>query len=243
MSDVHSDCSSGVLPKGPHRLGRDAVEESQRTRMFDAIIAIVAEKGYRATTVADVIGSAKVSRRTFYEHFADKDACFSAAFSSGMNELLVEVVTATAAGGDRDQRIEGGHRALCVALAKRPALATVFLVCAPQAGADVRAKYERYLAGTVSLLRQLVSEGRKKHPELPPELSEHAARAIVGAVVSLLTSHLLTHGADRLPDLVPTLLAVVHALLLADVPPPSMQASDSSTGPSAWATSARRCRD
>ena len=49
---------------------------------------VVAEKGYAATTVADVVERAGVSRRTFYEQFADKEACFLAAYDVGLAVVL-----------------------------------------------------------------------------------------------------------------------------------------------------------
>jgi AcrR family transcriptional regulator len=46
--------------------------------MVDAMLASVGEQGYTATVVADVIARASASRKTFYEHFEDKHACFLA---------------------------------------------------------------------------------------------------------------------------------------------------------------------
>lgn len=68
-----------ALPRGPHQLSREEVEESQRDRLLWAITEAVAEKGYIATTVTDVISRAKVSRTTFYQLFHDKLDCFLAA--------------------------------------------------------------------------------------------------------------------------------------------------------------------
>src|SRR3954454_2857364 len=76
------------LPRGPHRLTREAVMASQRGRMLDAMAQAVAEKGYAATTVADVIAGAGVSRKTFYEQFRDKEDCFLAAYDTGVELLL-----------------------------------------------------------------------------------------------------------------------------------------------------------
>ena len=68
------------LPKGPHGLSSDEVVASQRERIFAAVIDAVAEKGYVHTSVADVLGRAKVSRLTFYQLFRDKQECFVSAF-------------------------------------------------------------------------------------------------------------------------------------------------------------------
>src|SRR5215216_2582358 len=77
------------LPRGGrHALTQQAVVESQRSRMLLAITQVVADKGYAATTVADVIALAGVSRRTFYEHFAQVEDCFLAAYDAGLGQLL-----------------------------------------------------------------------------------------------------------------------------------------------------------
>ena len=64
--------TSARCPRGPHRLAREEVRESQRGRMIDAIAEAVAAKGYAATTVGDVVSGAGVSRKTFYEHFTTR---------------------------------------------------------------------------------------------------------------------------------------------------------------------------
>ena len=64
--------SARPLPRGPHRLEREVILASQRGRMLEAMAESVAEKGDAATTVADVVGGAGVSRKTCYEHFSDK---------------------------------------------------------------------------------------------------------------------------------------------------------------------------
>jgi AcrR family transcriptional regulator len=68
------------LPHGPHRLDRDEVIANQRTRIHGAMIEAVARHGYEETSVKEVIALAGVSRRSFYEQFANKQECFLATF-------------------------------------------------------------------------------------------------------------------------------------------------------------------
>src|SRR4051812_24329832 len=107
---------SRSLPRGPHRLARDEVVASQRGRMLDAIAETVALRGYGATTVADVVERAGVSRKTFYEHFRDKEECFLVAYDTG-----VEVLMATMRAGEP-------IRAYLETLAAEPAFARTFLI-------------------------------------------------------------------------------------------------------------------
>jgi AcrR family transcriptional regulator len=59
--------------------------------------AAVVERGYLATTIADIVRHARVSKRTFYEHFADKEECFLSAYAS-TSEYLLRLVAAAAEG-------------------------------------------------------------------------------------------------------------------------------------------------
>ena len=79
------------LPRGTHGLDRDVVEASQRTRLLEAVGRAVAERGYAAATIDDVVRRAGVSKKTFYEHFADKQDCFLAAYEAASEELLERV--------------------------------------------------------------------------------------------------------------------------------------------------------
>src|ERR1700737_2743257 len=90
----------GRLPSGRHGLTREAVAASQRGRLVFAMVKAVAEKGYAAVTVTDVVEGANVSRRTFYEQFPDKETCFLAAFDTGV-ELVLGRMREAAAGLDR----------------------------------------------------------------------------------------------------------------------------------------------
>jgi len=76
------------LPKGPHDLTRAQVEASQRHRILDAVLDVVGSAGYAATTVADITRAAGISRTTFYEQFASKQAAFLAAYDEFGKQFL-----------------------------------------------------------------------------------------------------------------------------------------------------------
>ena len=80
-----------VLPRGRHAAPRPVVREAQRGRMLAAMVQAVADKGYARVAVADVIERAGVSRKTFYEQFANKDDCFLAAYDATVDELLATI--------------------------------------------------------------------------------------------------------------------------------------------------------
>ena len=84
----------------------EEAERNQRERLFAAMVATVAENGYEATTVADLVKLSGVSRSAFYRHFEDKQACFLAAIES-----LVEPALAMVGGDEPAADPEAGQRA------------------------------------------------------------------------------------------------------------------------------------
>ncbi|MGH2822903.1 MAG: TetR/AcrR family transcriptional regulator, partial [Thermoleophilaceae bacterium] len=76
------------LPRGTHGLDPVVVAASQRARLLEAVGRAVADKGYAAATIDDIVRGAGVSKKTFYEHFKDKLDCFLAAYEAASDELL-----------------------------------------------------------------------------------------------------------------------------------------------------------
>src|SRR3954454_11659764 len=64
-----------TLPPGRGTTAEEAAQ-NHRERLFGALVAMVAEKGYEATTVADLVDLSGVSRSAFYKQFGDKQECF-----------------------------------------------------------------------------------------------------------------------------------------------------------------------
>jgi AcrR family transcriptional regulator len=93
------------LPHGPHRLARNEVILNQRARIHGALVEAVARNGYEETSVKQVIGLAGVSRRSFYEQFANKQACFLVTFDLIARRELQQIRRAyLASDGTLEQR-------------------------------------------------------------------------------------------------------------------------------------------
>lgn len=205
------------LPRGPHGLTREHVQSSQRTRLLDAMAEVVARKGYPAVTVGDVVGGARVSRKTFYEHFSGKEECFLAAYDAGAELLLERLEAAEAGHQDWAGRMRAGVRAYLRTLAERPAFARTFLLEITAAGAralDRRAEVHRRFA---SRLVRLQCEARAERPELPP-LPDPVALALVGGVAELVSERVRLGRTAELPELEPALLHL-HAAVLGGARP------------------------
>jgi AcrR family transcriptional regulator len=203
-----------VLPRGRHAAPRDVVRQTQRARMLDAMVQSVAEKGYARVAVADVVERAGVSRKTFYEQFANKEECFLAAYDDGVDRLLAAIDAALATLAP--DWLAAARRAVEVyldAMAASPAFARAFLIEALGAGpvalARRRAVQDRFAA-------QLEAVHRRARADIPeiPEVPPHTFQAVVGAVNELVTAHVLERGADTLPELTDAILDVHLALLV-----------------------------
>jgi len=122
------------LPRGRHGMSRSEVVEAQRRRMLLAVAEAMAADGYTATSVADVIERAGVSRETFYQQFSSKLDCFLAAFDAGGELLLAGMQEQFATGGEPLERLEGALRAYLETIAANPMFARLFLVESVAAG-------------------------------------------------------------------------------------------------------------
>lgn len=195
------------LPRGRHALAPEDVLADQRRRLIAALPGVVAEHGYEAMSVADIVKRAAVSRNAFYKNFADKQECFAAAHEAG-HERLFEIMTkACEAEGSVKQRIERSLGSALDALGSDPALARLLFVEAPSsAGEAVALRYHEWLQHYGTLLRS-VSLHDSPHSIPAAEIDQ----VIVGGIASHIASEVLRGEAPKLPDLTPRLVEYVLA--------------------------------
>ncbi|MCB8914601.1 MAG: TetR/AcrR family transcriptional regulator [Thermoleophilales bacterium] len=130
------DWNPDPLPRGRHRLPADVVRASQRERLLRAMLALVAENGYHATSVPDVVTRARVSRSAFYQEFDGKLDCFLVLCDERSRGMIEEVLEAAGDFGDRpwQEVIAGGMDAYLRWWRDRPEFARAFLVELPTVG-------------------------------------------------------------------------------------------------------------
>jgi AcrR family transcriptional regulator len=188
-------------PRGRHGLPREVVARSQRDRLLEAAMRVVADKGYAATTVTDLTREAGVSRTTFYELFEDKEACFLAAYDNAV-DVLVRRISAAYEEEDRwPDRARAGLATLLEALAADPAQARLALVDVAAAGPAAQRRYR----AAVQRLTPFFDEGRDFAPG-GRNVPANASRMAAGAVVGLISDELISGRADKLPSLLSDLL-------------------------------------
>jgi len=177
------------------------VARSQRDRLLEATMRIVADKGYAGTTVTDLTKQAGISRTTFYELFDDKEACFLAAYDAAVDTLVRRISSAYEAQERWPDRARAALRTLLEALASDPAQARLALVDVASAGPAAQRRFR----AAVQRLTPFFDDGRDFAPggrALPANTSRMAA----GAVVGLISDELVAGRPDELSSLLSDVL-------------------------------------
>ncbi len=158
-----------------------------RARLTAALATSIEDKGYRETTVADIVRIARTSRRTFYEYFADRDACFLALLEE-RNEATMEELTAAVDPSDPpDRQVDAALDAYLRAVLSRPLLHLSFVRELPGLGPAGAARQRALIERFAQVLVDLVNAGRRAHPELDARpLPFDMAVIIVGGVRELM---------------------------------------------------------
>ncbi|HEX3434619.1 MAG TPA: TetR/AcrR family transcriptional regulator [Solirubrobacteraceae bacterium] len=183
------------LPHGPHRLSAEAVLRNQRTRMHGAMVEAVAMHGYERTSVKQVVGLAGVSRRSFYEQFANKQECFLATYD------LIAIRGAGRVGaayrdarGDTEQRMQAAFGELGKAISDNWNSANLAILEAPKVGAAGLLRLRRASATFEQMLA-----GCFEHGSAPSPLPAPVIRGIAGGLHAALSNCLREGTADAAP--------------------------------------------
>ena len=189
------------LPRGPHSLTREEVANNQRLRLQEGMIDAIGEKGYSATTVSDVIRRAGVSRKAFYEHFANKEECFLATYDAiaAVGRRSTAMAFRRAQGlPDSVQAALGELIELAIARPEALRVLMVEIGAAGPAGIERReqlvVRYEDFLRDSLGL------------PAGPGPIPNPILRGVVGGILHTIYAHLRRGERKqlrkRLPDLV-----------------------------------------
>lgn len=165
---------------------RGHVTQIQRARMLSAAVEAIEENGYARLTVAQVINRAKVSRKTFYDLFLDREDCFLAVFERTLDQMRVRVVEAYEQESMWREGIRAGLAALLVFIDEEPELARLCIVDALGGGPQVLEKRAQVLAQ----VHQVIDLGRSVATirREPPAVT---AEGVTGAVFAVIHTRML----------------------------------------------------
>jgi AcrR family transcriptional regulator len=198
-----------TLPQGVHRLPRSFVDRHQRARILEAIRELTAEHGYEDLTLTQLTARARISNRTFYEHFTDLQDAFLIAFQEAFIDLFASAYYSAAARESWSAAVAAGIAALTEAMRDSPAGARFVLHDARSAGRTIGDVADEALGAFASLLTRGRSGARV--PAVVPY-------AIVAGITSVAGDRVVNGHADQLPELTPQLCYLALAPFVGDGP-------------------------
>jgi AcrR family transcriptional regulator len=191
------------LPPGRHGLPRTYVAENQRERLLNGVVEAVAEHGYNATTIGAISTASKISRRTFYEHFKDKQDCFLAAYEMIDAHVRGSMLAVGDPAGPWPEQVHQRLGVLLDVLSRDLAVARFYLTEPLAAGGEIAARYRDAM--------QLLAETIR--PDAGPSDLDVEVRdqVLVGGIATLIARRLNAGEPHRLPELLPDLTELVLA--------------------------------
>ncbi len=177
-----------------------------RTRLLEGMARCVATKGYADTTIADIATAARVSKRTFYEHFRTKQECLIALYESASQRSISTLTKAIEPSHDWTTRVDQVVKAYFSHLAANPMLMrTLFidvLAVGPE-GLQARRKVHRQLADLITDLPQPTED----------DASAWQANAVVGALTEIVLQAIEQDRVEQLPECADEAAQVVRAAI------------------------------
>jgi AcrR family transcriptional regulator len=192
--------------KAGRRATQSDIPELQRIRLLTATAACCRQVGAGRVTVTDVLRHAKISRRTFYELFADRDELIAAAFDEALRRAAAQVVPAYKGQQDWRGAVREGMHGLLFFLDFDRTMANLLVIDSLGAGDQVllrRAAAVEALVGAVDRGRELA--------RAPKGLGRLTAEGVVGGVLAILHARMLAHPATPVSPLAGELTALVVA--------------------------------
>jgi AcrR family transcriptional regulator len=179
-----------------------AVEDGpRRGRILWALATCMAEKGYQATTIADIARAGRVSKTVVYAHFDDKEHCLLELYSRATDRVLETVRTAQAEAADLPwrERLRVVVTTYLETLAGGPAVAWAALVEVQAAGRTALALRREVIDRYVDLISGVAAELAERHPDEVRPISRELVLAAVGGINELMLARVERGEAERLP--------------------------------------------
>jgi AcrR family transcriptional regulator len=188
----------------------DHADKRFRRRLLDGLAASIGERGYRDTTVADIVRHARTSKRTFYGEFSSKEECFLELLWQGNQEMIAKIRSAVEPEADWREQIRQAVHAWVADIEARPAVNLSWIRELPALGDDVRPLQRRGMEGILDMFVDISNNPGFRRAGIAP-ISHQMAVLLFGGLreLSALT---LEDGAD-VRDIADTAVAGSIAIL------------------------------
>lgn len=181
-----------------------------RRRLLDGLTVSIGERGYRATTVADIVRHARTSKRTFYDEFSSKEECFVELLAAGNREMIIKIRAAVDPDADWRAQVRQAVNAWVSDIEERPAIQLSWIRELPALGHDVRELQRRGMAAVTDMFIDMSNNPGFRRAGIAP-ITRQMAVLLFGGFREL-TALTVEDGAD-VRDIVETAVAASIAIL------------------------------
>jgi AcrR family transcriptional regulator len=202
-------------PQAYNGVVREQLADLQRARVIGAMFDVAAQRGAGSVTVAHVVERSGVSRRTFYEHFEDREDCLLAAFERALTLARERVIPAYEAEKGWRERIRGGLVELLCFCDQEPSVARM-LVCESQASGP---KVAQGRAEVLAQVTRIVDQGRTVtgtpkgrtagKSGKAQSIASLTAEGAVGGVLAVIQARLFEEGHKSLVAMTNELMSMI----------------------------------
>jgi AcrR family transcriptional regulator len=181
-----------------------------RQRLLDGMADALAADGYRNTTIADIVRIAHTSRRTFYEHFTSKEACFVALLTDANTRMIDDITAAVDPAAPWERQVRQAVEAWIDSAESAPAITLSWIRDLPSLGAAARVLQRDLLEAFVTMLRNLWDTEEWRAVGVGP-MSHQLTITLLGGLRELIATTVEDGG--RVTDITETAVRASLALL------------------------------
>ena len=181
-----------------------------RRRLLDGLAASIVERGYRDTTIADIVRHARTSRRTFYEHFAGKEACLIALVTEANARVIEQIDAAVDPRAPWQTQVRQAIETWIATAESQPAITRSWIREVPTLGEEARVLQREGMAAFVALVLRLCDTAKFRSAHAGP-VSEQLAIVLIGGLRELIATQV--EDGRPLRDLTPVAVDATIALL------------------------------
>jgi AcrR family transcriptional regulator len=158
-----------------------------RQRLLDGLAVSIAEVGYRNTTVADIVRRARTSRRTFYEHFSDKEGCFVALLTETNTEMVHQISGAVDPSAHWASQVRQAIEAWIASAESAPAITLSWIRDVPALGAAARRLQRDVMESFIVMIQTLCDTEEWRSVRSEP-VSRQLAIMLLGGLRELIAA-------------------------------------------------------
>lgn len=185
-------------------------EDPFRARLLDGLATSIEERGYRETTVADIVRHARTSKRTFYDQFGNKDDCLLELLDIDNARMITEIRRAVDPEAQWYRQVEQAINSYVATIESRPAIWLAWIREFPALGDRARPVQRRSMERLTDMLMDLTADPGFRRADFPP-VTRPLALILLGGLREL-TAHTMEDGED-IRTITDTAVAACAALL------------------------------